>query len=169
MKPEPRRRIALILMGHGHRLAGCEQVEAVFMLGTNMTSASSLKERIATSPMILLVLGSLAGQPVAGQGNSALLLSTVEQIRQDAINVPCADGERMERARQLMQRMDAVVSVDKLKRVENLVARKVGGAETVIIGAHYDKTSSGCGAVDNWSGIVALAHRAGFLAYLYGG
>ena len=27
-----------------------------------------------------------------------------------------------------------------------------------MIGAHYDKTINGCGAIDNWTGIVALAH-----------
>ncbi len=30
--------------------------------------------------------------------------------------------------------------------------------ETVILGAHYDKTNSGCGAIDNWTGIVILAN-----------
>jgi Zn-dependent M28 family amino/carboxypeptidase len=27
-----------------------------------------------------------------------------------------------------------------------------------VIGAHYDKVSDGCGAIDNWTGIVAMAH-----------
>ena len=30
--------------------------------------------------------------------------------------------------------------------------------EIVVVGAHYDKASKGCGAVDNWTGIVILAH-----------
>ena len=43
--------------------------------------------------------------------------------------------------------------------VENLAMRRsASGTETIIIGAHYDFTGGGCGAVDNWSGIVALAH-----------
>lgn len=43
--------------------------------------------------------------------------------------------------------------------MENVVLRKQGSTpELVVIGAHYDKVSYGCGAVDNWTGIVAIAH-----------
>jgi Zn-dependent M28 family amino/carboxypeptidase len=31
----------------------------------------------------------------------------------------------------------------------------------VVIGAHYDFTDLGCGAIDNWTGIVAMAHAYG--------
>src|SRR4030095_6437012 len=30
--------------------------------------------------------------------------------------------------------------------------------EKIIVGAHYDKVADGCGAIDNWTGIVAMAH-----------
>jgi hypothetical protein len=30
--------------------------------------------------------------------------------------------------------------------------------ETIVIGAHYDFIDDGCVAIDNWSGIVAIAH-----------
>ncbi len=30
--------------------------------------------------------------------------------------------------------------------------------EKIVIGAHYDKTADGCGAIDNWTGQVALTH-----------
>ena len=50
-------------------------------------------------------------------------------------------------------------SVQKFGSIENFVVRKRGGSEGIIVvGAHYDKVSVGCGAVDNWSGVVALAH-----------
>ena len=29
---------------------------------------------------------------------------------------------------------------------------------TIVVGAHYDKSINGCGAIDNWTGIVVLAH-----------
>lgn len=49
--------------------------------------------------------------------------------------------------------------VEKHKGVENLfVVKKGQSEEKIVIGAHYDKVSNGCGAIDNWSGIIALAH-----------
>ncbi|HKP11154.1 MAG TPA: M20/M25/M40 family metallo-hydrolase, partial [Blastocatellia bacterium] len=64
--------------------------------------------------------------------------------------------------RALFEKMGAPadgITVEKFGGVENLVVRKPGAtAETVIVGAHYDKVSRGCGAIDNWSGIVAMAH-----------
>ena len=51
------------------------------------------------------------------------------------------------------------IAVESFKNVENVVLIKKGKtAERIVIGAHYDKVSAGCGAVDNWTGIVALAH-----------
>jgi len=48
--------------------------------------------------------------------------------------------------------------------VENLVIVKPGESqEKIVIGAHYDKRGDGCGAVDNWTGQVALAHLYGTL------
>jgi Zn-dependent M28 family amino/carboxypeptidase len=35
-----------------------------------------------------------------------------------------------------------------------------------VMGAHYDFAKAGCGAVDNWSGIVALAHAYRFVRSL---
>jgi Zn-dependent M28 family amino/carboxypeptidase len=43
--------------------------------------------------------------------------------------------------------------------VENLVVTKKGeSAEKIVVGAHYDKVADGCGALDNWTGIVTLSH-----------
>jgi Zn-dependent M28 family amino/carboxypeptidase len=36
--------------------------------------------------------------------------------------------------------------------------------DTIFIGAHYDKADRGCGAVDNWTGIVLVAHMYKTLA-----
>ena len=42
---------------------------------------------------------------------------------------------------------------------KNLVVRQTGNPdEIVVIGAHYDKVLQGCGAIDNWTGIVTIAH-----------
>src|SRR5262249_9022427 len=53
------------------------------------------------------------------------------------------------------------IAIEKTRRTQNVVIRKPGAensTEKIVIGAHYDKTIDGCGAVDNWTGIVALAH-----------
>ena len=51
------------------------------------------------------------------------------------------------------------ISIDRYRYVENLSLRKPGdGPDTIILGAHYDKVPRGCGAVDNWSGVVTVAH-----------
>lgn len=40
-----------------------------------------------------------------------------------------------------------------------MIVRKKGKSnETIVVGAHYDKVSDGCGAIDNWTGLVIIAH-----------
>lgn len=54
---------------------------------------------------------------------------------------------------------ESEITVPNLKDIENVVVTKKGKTEeTVIVGAHYDKTETGCGAIDNWTGIVILAN-----------
>jgi Iap family predicted aminopeptidase len=89
-------------------------------------------------------------------------ISTVEEIKTDVELVPCKDKERLEAVKKLFVKMGADekdLIVEDLKTVENLVVTKKGKtAETVIIGAHYDKTDEGCGVIDNWTGIVIIAN-----------
>ena len=98
--------------------------------------------------------GGKAGGPV---------FSTQEQIHEDLKAVPCkGNADRLKAVRALFEKMGApasAISVQKLDDVENITVLKPGSTpEMVVIGAHYDKVSYGCGAVDNWSGIVAMAH-----------
>lgn len=89
-------------------------------------------------------------------------LSTPEQIKAEFDSVPCKNGARLNAVRALFEKMGAPASdiaVDKYKNVENVVIRKKGSSEEkIIVGAHYDKVAEGCGAIDNWTGIVAIAH-----------
>jgi Zn-dependent M28 family amino/carboxypeptidase len=49
--------------------------------------------------------------------------------------------------------------IDDHKEVQNfVVTRKGESSEKIVLGAHYDKVSNGCGAVDNWTGVVTLSH-----------
>lgn len=91
-----------------------------------------------------------------------LIISTREEIGAEFKNVPCKNEERQGAVKALFERMGAPSSdiiVEKFKSVENLVVRKKGTSEEkIVIGAHYDKVDLGCGALDNWTGIVAIAH-----------
>lgn len=101
--------------------------------------------------------------PGRADGQPKVVLSTPEQISGDFTSVPCkGNEERLAAAASLFKKMGAPasdVSVDRHKGVENLVVKHNGSSpEVVVIGARYDKAEVGCGAVDNWSGVVTLAH-----------
>jgi Zn-dependent M28 family amino/carboxypeptidase len=89
-------------------------------------------------------------------------LSTPEQIQEDFAHVPCRNKERLSAARKLFEKMGAPpeeFSLVKVRDAENLIViRKGTEPGKVVIGAHYDFENAGCGAIDNWTGIVAMAH-----------
>lgn len=90
-------------------------------------------------------------------------LSSEEDLKADMELVSCKGRkERLEAVKKLFLKVgaqDSEIVIEKINDVENLVVTKKGKTqETVIIGAHYDKTADGCGAIDNWTGIVILAN-----------
>lgn len=93
---------------------------------------------------------------------SEIVISSPEDIKAEFTSVPCKDSERLNAAKALFIKVGAPasdISIDKHEQVENLIIRKQGASkEIVVIGAHYDKVARGCGAIDNWTGVVALAH-----------
>ncbi len=110
---------------------------------------------------ILLALVSAQVLP-AGAQDSDFKISTLEQIKEDFVTVPCADKERLAAVKSLFERAGAppaLITSDVHKNVENLVITIKGASnEKIVIGAHYDKVADGCGALDNWTGIVTLSH-----------
>jgi hypothetical protein len=92
------------------------------------------------------------------------VLSTVEQIQKEFDSIPCNKQERLPAVRALFEKMGAKaddIQSQKINGVENFVVRRSATPptlDTVIIGAHYDFLGGGCGAVDNWTGIVTLGH-----------
>jgi Zn-dependent M28 family amino/carboxypeptidase len=109
--------------------------------------------------IVFLVLALAAAGSAYGQGSA--FLATEAQIKADLETVPCKDKDRLEAVKALFAGAGAAETDIELKEydnVTNLVVTKKGKGEgTVIVGAHYDKTADGCGALDNWSGIVILA------------
>jgi len=89
-------------------------------------------------------------------------IATEAEIAEDVKSVVCKNDERLAAVKKLFVKMgadDEEIKIEKIKDVENLTVTKKGKTgETVVIGAHYDKTSDGCGVIDNWTGIVVLAN-----------
>lgn len=89
-------------------------------------------------------------------------VATENEITEDVKAVVCKNDDRLASVKKLFSKMGATdeeIKIEKIKDVENLVVVKKGKTnETVVIGAHYDKTSDGCGVIDNWTGIVIVAN-----------
>jgi hypothetical protein len=112
---------------------------------------------IVLAPLLLLFVPAYTNAQ-----STEISISTPERIKAEFDSVPCKNEGRLSSAQALFEKMGAPVSdisFDKFKNVENLVIRKAGASqEIIVIGAHYDKVEDGCGAIDNWTGIVTLAH-----------
>ncbi len=113
--------------------------------------------RIAASLAASVLLASLPAAALA-----PAKVSTLEDIRKEFDAVPCDDNQRLAAVKALFEGAGAAaseVAVETFDDVQNLVVVKPGEtAERIVVGAHYDKVADGCGAVDNWTGQVALAH-----------
>ena len=89
--------------------------------------------------------------------------STLAEFKAEFKAVPCkGNSDRLKAVQALFERLGAPVeniSIEKTANTKNIVVRKPGtSSEIIVIGAHYDKVDLGCGAVDNWTGIVTIAH-----------
>lgn len=89
--------------------------------------------------------------------------STPEEFKEEFKTVPCkGNSDRLKAAQALFEKLGAPassISIEKAGYTKNLIVRKPGASsEIIVIGAHYDKVDHGCGAVDNWTGIVTIAH-----------
>lgn len=120
----------------------------------------SFQRSLGTCCCLFLTLASATISNARQSGK--LVISTEEETAQDMALVPCKDKERLTATKALFVKLGAradEVSIEKQDGVENLVLRKTGKSQgTIVISAHYDKVVDGCGAIDNWSGIVTLAH-----------
>jgi Iap family predicted aminopeptidase len=122
-----------------------------------------MKSKLSLLPCLILICCSSAFAQEA-EGASKLRISTPEEIRSEFESVPCKNGDRLKAVKALFEKMGAKteeITVEKVRGVENVVIRKAAAKDTsekIVIGAHYDKVSAGCGAIDNWTGVVAVAH-----------
>ncbi|HEY8458947.1 MAG TPA: M20/M25/M40 family metallo-hydrolase [Blastocatellia bacterium] len=124
----------------------------------------SHNRRIAALAAICLMFLSSFAFAQEVDGASKARISTPEEIRSEFDSVPCRNRDRLKTVKALFEKMGAKpeeIAIEKARSAENLVIRKAAAEdspEKIVIGAHYDKVPDGCGAIDNWTGIVALAH-----------
>lgn len=115
---------------------------------------------VRAASVLALVLAQALASAVAQQPSSPV--SGPDDFAKGFDAVPCEDGARQAAVRALFEQAGAApaeVVVDRHEGVENLVVVRPGASsEKIVVGAHYDKVEKGCGAVDNWTGVVALAH-----------
>lgn len=122
-----------------------------------------IKNKLKTIYGVLILLSlNFSVQTFAQQTKS--IVSTEESVTESVKLVPCKKEDRIEAVKKLFAQMGAKeneITVEKFDKdkISNVVVRKKGKTdETIVIGAHYDKVDSGCGAIDNWSGVVIVAH-----------
>lgn len=114
----------------------------------------------------LLLILMMALVPAADDPPAAgPVLATVEELKESFEPVTCENQGRLQAVRELFLKMGAQPSeivIDRVRKVDNLTVWLQGtdpalAGERVIVGAHYDKTDKGCGAVDNWTGVLTIA------------
>lgn len=109
--------------------------------------------------IVLIILLFLACNCFAQQTEKEI---TLESIQKDVEKVECKNSERIASVEKLFKEKGATdedLKIEDFKDGKNLVVSKKGKTdETVIISAHYDSVSDGCGAIDNWTGVVIIAN-----------
>jgi Zn-dependent M28 family amino/carboxypeptidase len=110
--------------------------------------------------LLILITNSFVLSIKSQPNNPAV--STQEQLAESVKLAPCEMKDRLEAVKKMFVSVGAKeedIKIEQFKEISNVVVAKKGKSdETIIIGAHYDKTKEGCGAIDNWTGISIIAH-----------
>ena len=108
--------------------------------------------------LLVLALVLFLWTSVAAQ---KLTLATEDEIKNDVALVPCKNSDRLAAVEKLFRSMGAAdtdISIVEKRGTKNLIVTRPGSESgTIVVGAHYDKVRDGCGAIDNWTGIVIIA------------
>lgn len=115
--------------------------------------------RATTVVALVLFLNSftwtLPGQP---QGFKH---PTADDFQADIDRCPCDNKDRRDAVVELFRESGAAeedVKLVSFRRGENVIVTLPGSGEGIlVVGAHYDKVGGGCGAIDNWTGVVIMA------------
>jgi len=115
---------------------------------------------------LVVTLSLIAAFAAVGAAQQAQAV-TQKDIEDDLKTFVCKNSDRLEAAKDLFKRAGASdndMQVITAGKVENLMIVKKGRSdETIVVGAHYDKVSDGCGVIDNWTGVVIVANLYKYL------
>jgi Zn-dependent M28 family amino/carboxypeptidase len=122
--------------------------------------------RLLTGALLILYIPlsfSQSLQTPTGGARPKPAFSNLDEFKAEFKAVPCkGNSDRLKAVQALFEKLGAPaenISIEKTTHTKNIVIRKPGSSsEIIVIGAHYDKVDYGCGAVDNWTGIVTIAH-----------
>jgi Zn-dependent M28 family amino/carboxypeptidase len=121
-----------------------------------------MKKTKFLKPLIFLSLLFIGFSNASAQAQDVELSSETEIQVDLAADVCRKNGERLEAVKKMFGKMGAnadEIKTEKFKDAENVVVTVKGKTdETIVVGAHFDKTLVGCGVIDNWTGVVILAH-----------
>ena len=110
---------------------------------------------------VLVFLIAAAVSPSAGQSESNVL-SDEAAIKNDMDLAVCDNKKRAEAVRRLFVSKGAAkeeIYEQNSKHFKNVYVEIPGREdEVIVVGAHFDKADVGCGAIDNWSGVVIVAN-----------
>lgn len=121
-----------------------------------------------TAVVLFIVLGSIVFAQQAGSapqsGAESDPFSPKTLVEESIKSVPCKIPERRDGVKKLF--LSAGAKEEEIKfesfdkdKAANVVVRLPGkSAETIVIGAHYDRTETGCGVTDNWTGVAIIVH-----------
>jgi len=129
--------------------------------GKTLLNRSGEKGRVTAFCIFFILAILFAGySPAAAQDKKIDDLKT--EFLAEVQNTPCDSARRKEAVITLFKKMGApteAITIQEFDKGENIVITKAGrSTEKIVVGAHYDKVDDGCGAVDNWSGIIILAN-----------
>lgn len=117
-----------------------------------------------SSIFLILLLSAVTAASGQTAPPRADIFSSKEAIDASVKTVPCEQDKRMEGVKKLFMSVGAAetdIKVEKFDKdkIANVVITKKGATDDIIvIGAHYDRTDSGCGVTDNWTGVTIMAH-----------
>lgn len=123
-----------------------------------------LRNKLLLRRVLLVCFVLNFANQVFGQQQTNSLISTEEAVAESVKLAPCKAEDRLASVKKLFAQTGAKedeITVEKYNKdkISNVVVRKKGkSAETVVVGAHFDKTDEGCGAIDNWTGVTIIAH-----------
>lgn len=108
---------------------------------------------VKTSSVLVLIALAVTSCRLPFPGsNTQPLKELADKISQ----AECDNEKRLAAVGEIFRKHGLEFRLERFENATNAVIDLDGDRETIVVGAHYDKTTLGCGAIDNWTGVVLL-------------